>query len=149
MILSSWRWNLYVIIKNIHKPKAFLKFLFRPKFRRQILSLRRLLINRDLTAMVIRVNINDIYFSHDIVYPKTVLTLVERYKALDVEVPLIKVIRNEYNQLIVVDGNHRLAALKTLAKAWTSFDICVRLLQERYVYAVVPDGEELSNEYES
>lgn len=102
------------------KFKAILRPLYDSTYRRDLQTLRSVVGDGHHTLVEVELPLYMIHSSHAINYPDWVNTLVGRMYDTLWHPPLMKVIKDEqrsrdgYEYYMVVDGNHRLAALKIL-----------------------------------
>ena len=115
------RWMILVILKELvqGKYRAIFKYYWKKSYRKDIQHLRDILSKGKLYSKSSTLKLGQINFSHEINYPKWVEKLkTDLYNDPDDYEP-IKVFlevdhtntRNPY-KWIVIDGNHRLMALK-------------------------------------
>ena len=123
-------WRLDKIIKNIKKKKfkAMLRYFYDSQYRDQVNYMVNLVKQNEVKCIETTVRIGDIKFGHSINYPKWVQILrylIHRdgYLSLD---PIKVIIDNSCGKYLVVDGNHRLMALKQ--ELISSHKIPVKLL---------------------
>ena len=122
------RWIIMIIIQEVmmKKWKAIFKFFINRKYNRDIMVLCDILSKAPLTSNLHRLPLRDINMSHEVNYPEWVTELENRILdgKLNEIVPL-KVFRHK-GQWLVIDGNHRLQAMKNTLHE--GVDIPVRVL---------------------
>jgi len=106
------RWMLLVILQEFYMFKFYSiwRFFIDSQYANDIRKLRTILAPEKLTARLQEVRLGQVSFSHAISYPDWVADLVVKIRA-GVELPPIKVYEYQ-GKLLVIDGNHRLAAMK-------------------------------------
>jgi len=111
------RWTIMIIIQELKmcKYKAVFKYFVNPSYKRDINFLRDILSKGILTSEKTSMRLGDINFSHEINYPEWVQKLVRDLKQSPNNYQRIKVFYTEEKGWIVIDGNHRLKALKTVS----------------------------------
>lgn len=109
-------WHFDKIMANIKKKKfkAMFRYFFDSNYKRQVDHMIRTVKQRPVRCVESSVRIGDITYGHPINYPKWVSTLRWRIQHLGyTSLDPIKIIWDETKgKYLVVDGNHRLAALK-------------------------------------
>lgn len=109
------RWTIMIILQELSmcKYKAVLKFYFKKSYRKDIKVLRDILSKGKLKGTKTQLPLKDINFSHEINYPSWVIKLCEDLKESEDNYKRVKVFYHN-GRYIVVDGNHRLKALKLM-----------------------------------
>ena len=124
--LKKVRWTIMVIIQELMlcKFKAILKYFIKPSYRRDINKLRDILSKAPLRCHKSTLFLKDINFSHEINYPKWVDKIEDKHIFLNVPFKRIKVF-NDKGTWIVIDGNHRLQAMKNCLWEDTLVDVLI------------------------
>lgn len=114
-------WHTRSAMKEFKKMKfkAIFRYLYDRQYRAQIDNLAEYTCDKDLRAIEdVQVRVGDVMFSHEINYPSWVDALVAQihFKGLASLEP-IKIMRHKSfdGKYLVIDGNHRLAAMKKSA----------------------------------
>lgn len=115
-----WYWR--TIRQELKKGKIypFFRYWTDRKFRQDIRNLRRLLCSGRMAIRLRKIELGRIHFSHDINYPEW----VEKLKAdilAGATLPPIK-ITWDGTKYVVVDGNHRLKAMREVLYLWEPVD---------------------------
>jgi hypothetical protein len=107
------RWTVMVLLQELSmcKYKAILKYYLKKSYRRDIKVLMDILSRGKLKASKTVLILGDINFSHEINYPDWVEKLKKDLKEDPTNYKRIKVFLHN-GKYLVVDGNHRLRALK-------------------------------------
>lgn len=107
------RWTIMIILQELRmgKFKAVFKYFVKKSYRKDINLLRDILSKGGLKGTKTNLPLKDIYFSHEINYPKWVEKLERDFIVSEVPYKRIKVFKHE-GKYIVIDGNHRLKAMK-------------------------------------
>lgn len=124
--LKKFRWTCMVILQELRmcKFKAVLKFYVKPSYRKDIKLLRDILSKAPLKSRKSSIILEEIHSSHEINYPQWVYKLVRDYQTLGIPFKRIKVFR--YNdKWIVIDGNHRLEAMKICLYRKEAVDVLI------------------------
>lgn len=127
------RWTILIMIQeaSMCKWKAILKFYYKASYRRDIRRLRDVLSQGKLKGTKRLMSLNQIEFSHEINYPEWVWELERRLMDDGDDYKTIKVhLMPDTNRYAVIDGNHRLMALKN--HYGHSSKILVRVLELTY-----------------
>lgn len=118
------RWTIMILIQELMmcKYKAVLKFYYKKSYRKDIKLLRDILSKGKLTATKTEVKLVDINYSHEINYPAWVDKLCKDLQKDNTDYKRIKVFYHE-GRYLVIDGNHRLMALKRTVKLNTMIKV--------------------------
>lgn len=107
-------WVLMVISQELKMGKywAVIKFMIKPSYFKSIMFLARNLSKCKYRGVKSALPLGDVHFSHEINYPKWVKRLETSYSKYGLATyPPIKVLKID-GKYFVIDGNHRLQALK-------------------------------------
>lgn len=127
--------RFFSIVKNLRKGKFH--SLFRryhdKKYRADIKHLWKITEEYELEVTAKYMPLGMINHSHDINYPQWVEKLVGDIRTMGVDsLEPIKVIYDRFNQRwIVVDGNHRLAAMRRVFRTWPQKMVEVKVLHPK------------------
>lgn len=123
------RWTILILIQELSmcKFKAVFKYFVKESYRNDINKLRNILSKGKLYSTKTQIQLKNIHFSHEINYPEWVEYLQKQILKTG-EVKSMKVFHHE-GKVIVIDGNHRLKAMKQVLSHETWID--VRLLRYR------------------
>lgn len=131
----KFRWAVMVLVQELMmgKYKAVLKFFVKPSYAIDIIRLCSILSKAPLTSRNITIALSEIHSSHEINYPGNVSAMVRHLMVHGYySLPLLKVFYDEEKErYVVVDGNHRLKAMKTLFHSHDRVKVEVRLLEYR------------------
>lgn len=107
------RWLTLVLIKELAQKKfrAVFKYYWKRSYRRDINHLKDILSRGKLHSKSSFITLGGINFSHEINYPKWVKKLEQDLKQDPNNYEPIKIFLDG-DKWIVIDGNHRLQALK-------------------------------------
>ena len=110
------RWTIMIIIQELRmcKYKAVIKYFIKPSYRKDINFIRDYLYKGNLTSEKTSLRLGDINFSHEINYPMWVEKLIRDLEESPDNYQRVKVFYTKEKGWIVIDGNHRLKALKTV-----------------------------------
>lgn len=111
------RWMYRVLFHELLKKRkfyAFARLAFDPVYRADILHLRNLLSAPGIKMYRAEMRLQDIKFSHDVNYPEWVESLKGRLLKGERPEPIKVFWDHTRNQWIVIDGNHRLAAMRAV-----------------------------------
>lgn len=120
------RWIIMIIIQELSmgKYKAVLKCAWNSKYRSDIYKLCTILSKGKLYSTKGQIQLGDINFSHEINYPKWVDKLVYDYISGNFPSKRIKVFKYD-GKYIVIDGNHRLKAMKIVFECTYMVDVLI------------------------
>lgn len=120
------RWTLMVIMQELMmcKYKAVFKYFIKPSYRKDINVLRDILSKAPLKGTKDQLCVGEIHFSHEINYPKWVEKLEFDYLFWRIPYKRIKVF-NHNGKWIVIDGNHRLRAMKNTLSCNQKVDVLI------------------------
>ncbi len=104
------------------KWKAIFRMFWDTKYRKNIYHLRDILSKAPLTGEKSTLKLEEINFSHDINYPDWCDKLIFKLACNQSDYKRIKVFYDD-NRWIVIDGNHRLFALKYMLPPDTEIDV--------------------------
>jgi hypothetical protein len=123
------RWLILVLIQEISmfKWKAVFKYYYKKSYRKEINKLKSILSNGRLSSTKDVIQLSEIDFSHEINYPKWVEKLKKDLTEDHENYKPIKVFKIKDGRYIVVDGNHRLFALKWYWNGYKDKFVSVRL----------------------
>jgi hypothetical protein len=120
-MLKNLAWFFMVLKQEVKKRKwrAIFKFFTNDCYRNDIKRLAAMLHGRKYEIVLQKVKLSNIDFSHEINYPSWVLTLAMELRTgsrrFTKQHKPIKVIRSPgTSQYTVIDGNHRLMAMKLI-----------------------------------
>ncbi len=122
--LRKFRWTVMIVIQELlmHKFKAIFRMFWDKAYRKDIYHLRDILSKAPLKGEKTTLQLCDIDYSHDINYPKWVVYLRRKLYANPKDYKRIKVFYDQ-DHWIVIDGNHRLRALKVALPLYTQIDV--------------------------
>lgn len=115
------RWMILVILKELAQGKfrAVFKYYWKKSYRKDIQHLRDILSKGKLYSKSSTLRLEQIHFSHEINYPKWVKKLEddlfydpENYEPIKVFLEVDHTNTKNPYKWIVIDGNHRLQAMK-------------------------------------
>lgn len=109
------RWTVMIVIQEMLmcKWKAIFRMFYDVSYRKNIYHLRDILSKAPLQSEKTTMKLSDINFSHGINYPEWVAHLTNKLIDDENDYKRIKVFFDETIKCwIVIDGNHRLRALK-------------------------------------
>lgn len=117
------RWTILILIQELSmcKFKAVFKYFYKKSYHDDINLLRDILSKGQLYSTNTRLQLKHIHFSHEINYPKWVDYLRKEILATG-KVKRIKVFHYNH-KTIVIDGNHRLKAMKETMSHETWVDV--------------------------
>lgn len=103
-----------VIIQELMlcKYRAVFKYFYKKSYRKDINYVRDILCKKKLQATEKRLPLFAIEFSHEINYPDWVDKLIDDLKQDPTNYKRIKVFYDEKRGFLVIDGNHRLKAMR-------------------------------------
>jgi hypothetical protein len=118
------RWTIMIVVQEIMmcKWRAVLKFYYKASYRKDIRVLRDILSKGKLSATKTELYLCLINSSHEITYPSWVLKLCDDLEKDSTDYKRIKVFCHE-GKYIVIDGNHRLRALKLMLPLKSEVDV--------------------------
>lgn len=120
------RWTIMIVIQELlmHKFKSIFRIFYDKTYRKSIYHLRDILSKAPLTSEKTTMRLGDISYSHDINYPKWVDYLIAKLKIDKTDYKRIKTFFDTTaNKWIVIDGNHRLAALNCILPPETEINV--------------------------
>lgn len=104
------------------KWKAIFKFFYKWSYHKDIMKLCNILSKGRLTSKRATLTLRQIHFSHEINYPEWVIKLCEDLAKDKNNYKIIKVFEHK-GKFIVIDGNHRLKALKIVLKPYNRINV--------------------------